>query len=43
MLLAIARLMGHVFSLAYVAPYTGRKRHTPVAADRESEGRDPNW
>lgn len=39
--IAIPRLLGHVFNLAYVAPYT--RRRPPAAPDNDSEGRDPNW
>lgn len=39
---AMARLLGHAFTLAYVAPYTSLHRQPPVLPD-DPDGRDPNW
>jgi hypothetical protein len=41
-LYAIARLLGHAFDLAYVAPFSSRRR-PPVILDNDIEGRDPRW
>lgn len=40
---AISGLIGDVFSMAYVAPYTSLHRQPHVVPDDDLEGRDPTW
>lgn len=42
-LTAMSALIGEVFKLAYVAPYTSHDRQPRVAPDDDLEGRDPSW
>lgn len=42
-LCAISGLVGDAFKMAYVDPYTSRRRQSEVAPDDDPEGRDPRW
>ena len=42
-LVATARAVGQAFTLAYVAPFTGRRIHDPTRSDEYFGGRDPRW
>jgi hypothetical protein len=42
-LAAIFGLVGDALKMAYVAPYTSRRRQPEVARDDDLEGRDPTW
>ena len=42
-LAAIFGLVGDAFGMAYVAPYSGRRREPQVAPDDDLKGRDPTW
>ena len=40
---AISSVVGDALKMAYVAPYTSRRRQPEVAPDDDLEGRDPTW
>ena len=42
-LAAISGLMGDALKMAYVDPYTSRRRQPQVVPDDDLEGRDPSW
>jgi hypothetical protein len=42
-LAAVFGLVGDAFGMAYVAPYSGRRREPQVAPDDDLKGRDPTW
>ena len=42
-LIAMARLVGDAFRMAYVDPYVSHGRQPKIAPDKDFEGRDPTW
>ena len=40
---AISGLMGDALKMAYVDPYTSRRREPQIVPDDDLEGRDPSW
>jgi hypothetical protein len=42
-LIAMSRLIGDAFTMAYVAPYNSRRQSQVVVPEDDLGGRDANW